>query len=548
MSAHLDDALRRIGAAPEGVWISRPPDDAVRAAAAAAPPGPLHGLLFAVKDNIDVAGMPTTAACPAYAFTPEADAPVVARLRAAGAVLAGKTNMDQFATGLVGTRSPYGIPESVAAPGVIAGGSSSGSAVAVAAGLVDVALGTDTAGSGRVPAAMNAIAGFKPTRALVSTAGVVPACRSLDCVSVFARTTDLAWRALGAMCTATRPALRDAVERARAQAAPRVAVPSGALEWFGDAEAAALFATALGRLEAAGATLVPVDVTPFLEAATLLYGGPWLAERLAAVGDFITAHPDEVHPVVREAILSASGRTAVDAYNGAYRLEALVEAAAPVWAAADVLALPTAAIAPTVEEALADPHGVQSRLGTYTNFVNLMDLCALSVPAGVRPGGAPFGLQLIAPAFGDALLAAVGSRFEATAPEATVRVAVVGAHLSGQPLNHQLTRRGGRLVAATRTAAEYRLHHLAGTVPPKPGLVRAPGGDGAAIEVEVWELDAAAFGAFTAEVPPPLGIGTVTLGDGGQVKGFICEPAALEGAEEITRFGGWRAYLASRSG
>lgn len=547
MSAQLDDALRRIAASPEGVWISRPPDDAVRTAAASAPPGPLRGLLYAVKDNIDVAGMPTTAGCPAYAYTPAASAPAVTALEAAGAVLAGKTNMDQFATGLVGTRSPYGIPESVVAPGFISGGSSSGSAVAVAAGLVDIALGSDTAGSGRVPAAMNAIAGFKPTRALVSTAGVVPACRSLDCVSVFARTTDEAWRALGAMGAAGHAVLRDAAAAARAQAAPRVAVPDAPLEWFGDTEAEALFGAALARLEAAGATLVPVDVAPFLEAATLLYGGPWLAERLAAVGDFITAHPDDVHPVVREAILSASGRTAVDAYNGAYRLEALVEAAAPVWAATDVLALPTAAIAPTVEEALEDPHGVQSRLGTYTNFVNLMDLCALSVPAGARASGAPFGLQLIAPAFGDALLAAVGSRFEATAPEATVRVAVVGAHLAGQPLNHQLTRRGGRLVALTRTAPEYRLFHLAGTVPPKPGLVRTSG-EGASIEVEVWELTAAAFGAFTAEVPPPLGIGTVTLRDGTAVKGFICEPGALDDASDITRFGGWRAYLASRSG
>ena len=543
----LDDALGRIAASPEGVWISRPGDDDISRAVAAAPDGPLHGLLVGVKDNIDVAGMPTTAGCPAYAYTPGADAPAVARLRAAGAVVAGKTNMDQFATGLVGTRSPYGIPESVVAPGIIAGGSSSGSAVAVAAGLVDIALGTDTAGSGRVPAAMNAIAGFKPTRALVPTAGVVPACRSLDCVSVFARTCDLAWRALGAMAGGARPALRDAVADARAQAAPRVGVPATALEWFGDAEAEALFTAALGRLETVGATLVPVDMAPFLEAATLLYGGPWVAERLAAVGEFIAAHPDEVHPVVRDVILAAADRTAVDAYTGRYRLDALIEAAAPVWEAVDMLALPTAAIAPTIDETLADPHGVQAKLGRYTNFVNLMDLCAVSLPAGARTGGAPFGIQLVAPAFGDALLAAVGTRFETTAPQATVRVAVVGAHLAGQPLNHQLVRRGGKLIAATHTAPGYRLFHLTGTVPPKPGLVRAADG-GAAIEVEVWELGVAEFGAFTAEVPPPLGIGNVTLADGSSVKGFMCEPGSLDGSDEITRFGGWRAYLASRSG
>jgi allophanate hydrolase len=471
---------------------------------------------------------------------------VVAALEAAGAVLAGKTNMDQFATGLVGTRSPYGIPESVLAPGVIAGGSSSGSAVAVAAGLVDIALGTDTAGSGRVPAAMNGIVGFKPTRSMVSTDGVVPACRSLDCVSVFARTCELAWRTLGVLAADAAPARRDAAADARAQASPRVGVPRDQdLEWFGDDEAPALFAQALERLRSMGATIVPVDFAPFAETAGLLYGGPWVAERLAAVGGFVAANPDAVHPVVREVILAAADRTAVDAYNGWYRLEQLLAQTAPTWEAVDVLAMPTASIAPTVEETLADPHGVQTRLGRYTNFVNLMNLCAVSLPAGRRSGGAPFGLQLVAPPFADGLLAALGTRFESTAPEATVRLAVVGAHLAGQPLNHQLTRRGARLLTRTRTAPAYRLHALAGTVPPKPGLARSTDGDGAAIEVEVWELDTAAFGAFTAEVPPPLGIGTVELEDGTSVKGFICEPAGLAGATDITRFGGWRAYLAA---
>ncbi len=544
-AAHLANALGRIAQSNPAIWISRCPDDAVAAEAGRAD-GPLAGALVAVKDNIDVMGMPTTAGCPAFAYTPDHSAPAVDRLRAAGGVLVGKTNLDQFATGLVGTRSPYGALESVLAPGIISGGSSSGSAVAVAAGLVDIALGTDTAGSGRVPAALNGIVGLKPTRGLVSRDGVVPACRSLDCVSVFARTCADAALALACMCDSdSRPgAVTSAV-----LAAPRVGVPApGQLEWFGDIEAAALFDAAVARLRALGSSIVEVDLTPFLAAGRLLYEGPWIAERTAAIGEFVSAHPDDVHPVVREVVLAGANRTAVDAYRGAYRLEEFAEQAAGGWARMDVLALPTTAIAPTVEEALANPHGIHAQLGTYTTFVNLMDLCALSIPAGVRAtSGAPFGLQLAAPAFSDVMLTGLGTRFEATAPQATVAVAVVGAHLSGQPLNHQLTRRGARLVAATHTAPTYRLHHLAGTVPPKPGLVRTNDGDGVAIEVEVWELTTAAFGAFTAEVPAPLGIGSVTLADGTVVKGFICEPAGLADARDISEFGGWRAYRADAS-
>jgi allophanate hydrolase len=433
----------------------------------------------------------------------------------------------------------------VGAPGVICGGSSSGSAVAVAAGQVDVALGTDTAGSGRVPAALNGIVGLKPTRGLVPTDGVVPACRSLDCVSVFARTVAEARLVLGVM--AAGPGREGTLDARRALTAPArpvlgVAAP-GALPLHGDEEAGALYGAAVDRLRAMGAEVREVDLAPYLEAARLLYEGPWIAERLAAFGEFVLAHPAEVDPVVREVVARSVAPTAADAYRGMYALEALVARAAPVWASVDALALPTHVTAPTHAQVAADPHGVQARLGTYTNFVNLMDLCAVSVPAGRRACGVGFGLQLVAPALGDALVCDLAARFEAAAaPAASVHLAVVGAHLTGQPLNHQLTSRGARLVRTTRTAAGYRLYALRGTTPPKPGLVRGDG-DGTGPEVEVWELGLAAFGAFTAEVPPPLGIGTVTLADGTAVKGFVCEPAGLEGAEDITAHGGWRAYL-----
>ncbi len=432
--------------------------------------GALAGVRLAVKDNIDVAGVPTTAGCPEYAFTPGRSAPVVERLTAAGAMVVGKTVMDQFATGLTGTRAPTGPVACVADAAVISGGSSSGSAVAVARGEADIALGTDTAGSGRVPAAMNGIVGLKPTRGLISVEGVVPACLSIDCVSIFARTCEEALRALSVAAEPPGPGVRGAPREARADlvrlASPRIGVPSDAHLTFGDDESAALFAAAVARLGSLGAELVEIDLRPFREAGDLLYGGPWVAERLAAVGGFIRAHPEAtLDPVVRSVILGAEGIDAVAAYRGGYALDALVRAAAPQWERMDALIVPTVPFAPTIDEVAADPHGVNAALGTYTNFVNLMDLCALALPAGTRSSGVPFGVQLIAPAFQDAFLCAVGSRFA----ERTTRIAVVGAHLAGQPLNHQLTGRGGRLVEATRTSADYRLHRLPGTVPPKPG-------------------------------------------------------------------------------
>ncbi len=526
------------------IWISRPEGDSIDAAAAR--PGPLGGLRLAVKDNIDVAGLPTTAGCPEFAFTPEASAPCVERLTAAGSVVVGKTEMDQFATGLTGTRSPRGPVGCVADPAYISGGSSSGSAVAVARGDADLALGTDTAGSGRVPAAMNGIVGLKPTRGVVSVEGVVPACLTLDCVSIFARTSAEARLALAVAAEPPGPGARtaahDALEDLTRLAAPRIGVPAPGDLVTRDDETEGLFTAVVDRLRGLGAEVVPVDLAPFRAAGDLLYGGPWVAERLAAVGDFIRDNPGAtLDPVVREVIMGAEGIDAVAAYRGRYALDALVRQAAPTWGRIDALLVPTIPFAPTIAEVQADPHGVNAALGTYTNFVNLMDLCALALPAGTRASGVPFGVQLVAPAMRDAFLCGLGTLLE----RRTVQVAVVGAHLHGQPLEHQLTGRGARRLRTTRTAPEYRLHALAGTVPAKPGLEWV-GDGGAPIEVEVWELGEREFGTFVDEVPPPLGIGTLRLEGGGLVAGFVCEPGGLAGAEDITAHGGWRAWLATR--
>lgn len=526
----------------------------------------LYGVPFAIKDNIDFSGLPTTAGCPAFARVAKEHAVAVGRLLDAGAIPIGKTNLDQFATGLVGTRSPYGICTSAFDERYLSGGSSSGSALAVAHGLVSFALGTDTAGSGRVPAAFNNVVGVKPTRGLVSTRGVVPACRSLDCVSVFSATVADGYRILDVL-TDFDPA--DAYSRANAASAAaitRVGVPAE-LEFFGDEAYARAFAHAVARIEALGARVVRCDLEPFLEAARLLYGGPWIAERYAAVGEFIDAHAAEVHPVVRDIVLGGRSVSGAAAFRGEYRLMELRRAAERAFLEMDALLLPTAPTHPTVEAALADPFELNAKVGRYTNFVNLLDLAGLAVPAGFTEQGLPFGVTLLGPAFSDAALAELGDRlhresaptlgvtgrsledspaFRRAPSGDQVLLAVAGAHLSGEPLNHELVSRGARLVRTVRSAADYRLFALAGTTPPKPGLVRAPGHTGSGIELEVWALDRAAFGSFVAEVPPPMTIGTVTLDDGSRVKGFACEPAALAGAEDITAFGGWRAYLASR--
>ena len=538
---------------------------------------PLYGIPFAVKDNIDAVGLQTTAACREFAYTPEASATVVARLQAAGALLIGKTNLDQFATGLNGTRSPYGAVPNAFDARFISGGSSSGSASVVARGLVSFALGSDTAGSGRVPAGFNNIVGLKPTRGWISTCGLVPACRTLDCVSIFSLTVADARRVAGVAggYDATDPYSRPPQPGpARFAARLRVGVPDR-LEFCGDNDYARLFDAAVERMRRLGADLVPLDFGPFQETAALLYQGPWVAERYAALETMMREHSDALHPVVREVIAQATRFSAVDTFKAQYRLESLRRHTAPVWEGIDLLLVPTAPTIPTIAATLAEPVARNSELGLYTNFVNLLDLCAIALPAGMRSDGLPFGVTLIAPAWADAALLELGARWQvdtgqplgatglalppadagpaaASAPlPGFVRVAVVGAHLSGMPLNVQLTTRGAVLVGAAHTAARYRLFALPGTVPPKPGLLRiddAAGASGARIALELWDMPASQFGSFVAEIPAPLGIGTLELDDGGLVKGFICEPFALAVAQDISSFGGWRSYVASLPG
>jgi allophanate hydrolase len=539
------------------VWISLVPREVVLdQARASRPESPLHGVPFAIKDNIDFEGLPTTAGCPAFAYQPEVSATVVQRLMSAGAVLIGKTNMDQFATGLVGTRSPHGACSSVYSAAYISGGSSSGSAVAVAQGQVAFSLGTDTAGSGRVPAAFNNLVGLKPTRGLISAAGVVPACRTLDCVSIFANSCSDASEIFKAAhgFDAADPYSR--VASPGDGASPwlngpfRFGIPSKTqLEFFGDLEAESLYEAAVARLEEQGGQRVEIDFSSFRAAADLLYSGPWVAERTAAVGDFLAKSVDAMDPVVRKIIAGGSNYGAVDTFQAQYRLEELRGATKAEWSKMDVLFLPTTGTIYTHEQIRAEPIQKNTNLGYYTNFVNLLDLSAVAVPAGFRSNGLPFGVSFIGAPFADEALVALGGKFlcenprPSASPVACVQVAVVGAHLSGQPLNHQLIERGGRLDRAVRTAPEYRLYALHGTVPPKPGLIREEGFEGPGIELEVWNIPENQFGGFVAAIPRPLSIGDVRMEDGSFVKCFLCEPAALKDAREITDFRSWRAYL-----
>ncbi|HYL17756.1 MAG TPA: allophanate hydrolase [Burkholderiales bacterium] len=528
---------------------------------------PLYGVLFAAKDNIDAAGVPTTAACPAFAYTPRRSAAAIERLEAAGAILTGKTNLDQFATGLVGTRSPYGPVSNAFDPAYISGGSSSGSAVAVARGWVSFSLGTDTAGSGRVPAGLNNIVGLKPSRGLVSARGVVPACQSIDCVSVFALTVPDAVAVFDVLrgFDAEDPWSRSlALAPDTCPARFRFAIPDR-LEFYGAEAARAAYRKALALLEALGGSPVEIDFAPLLEAASLLYEGPWVAERMAAIRPFAEAHADQMNEVVRNIIGGSAKYTAVQVYQAINKLEALKKATASLWERADTLVVPTSPTAYRIDEVMAEPYHTNRRLGYYTNFVNLLDMAALAVPVSMRSDGLPSGVTLIGRAGSDLALGDLGQRIHqasgltlgatgAPMPAAQalggrgdmVDVAVVGAHLTGQPLNYQLTERGGRLVRSARTAARYRLFALPNSTPPKPGLVRES--EGHAIELEVWRLPAAAYGSFVALIRSPLGIGSIELEDGTWVQGFLGESWAVQGAEEISRFGGWRAWLASRAG
>ncbi len=542
----VDAAYARIAEVdrPE-VWITLRERPDVLAEAAGIDPGlPLAGVVLAVKDNIDVADLPTTAAAPTYAYTPAVDATAVARLRAAGAVVLGKTNLDQFATGLVGTRSPYGAVRNAWAPDRISGGSSSGSAVAVALGLADIALGTDTAGSGRVPAALNGIVGVKPTKGLVPVTGVVPACYTQDCVTVFARHLGLA-RYATELITGPDPAdplSRPAPPSVALPARPRLAVPAPAyLEGLAPGWRAA-FETAVHRFAQVGAEIVEADIGPLLDAASLLYEGAFVAERYAAVGAHIAAHPDaigtDLDPTVASIILAGRDPSAARWAADLARLAALGAAGEQALAGCAALLTPTTTWHPTLAEVAADPVGANARMGRFTNFANLLDRAALAIPAGVVRD-LPFGVMLTGPAFSDAALAELARRFA----DPWIDVFVVGAHLSGQPLNRQLVAAGGTLVGPRRTADAYRLHAL-DTTPRKPGLIRVAAG-GVPIDGEVWRLPAAGFGTFVAAVPVPLTIGAVTLDDGSAVSGFLVEPIALAGAPDISEFGGWRGYLAA---
>lgn len=532
---------------------------------------PLYGLPFAIKDNIDLAGIPTTAACPAYAYVPERSATLVEQLVALGAVPLGKCNLDQFATGLNGTRSPYGACRNSVHPDYPSGGSSAGSALAVALGVASFALGTDTAGSGRVPAGLNNLVGLKGSKGLLSTAGVVPACQTLDCVTFFTAT---AAEASTLLALTARLDPRDPYSRANPQwndasafGRPRpfrFGVPTQ-LEFLGCPESPALFAAAKAQLEVLGGEAVPLDLAPFLEAARLLYEGPWVAERYSVAGALIEAEPDAVLPVIRAVLDKAPGTTAVDAFRAGYRLQALKAQCDALLAELDCVLTPTYPRPVTLAELAAEPVARNADLGYYTNFMNLLDYAAVAVPAGVMTNGLPWGVTLFGRVFTDQYLLSLAAALQdaqglplvgGALPEASLparparhdraRLVVCGAHLQGLPLNGQLLARGGRRLALTRSAPHYRLHALAGGPPLRPGMVRVAE-DGAAIEVEVWELPSSELGSFLTGIPAPLGLGKVELADGSWETGFICEPYGLAGAEDITAHGGWRAWLASRS-
>jgi allophanate hydrolase len=546
--AHADPAL----------WIFRRPDEDVLADArtleAEGPRDrPLWGVPFAVKDNIDVARIPTTAGCPGFSAVPETDAPAVRRLLDAGAVLLGKTNLDQFATGLVGTRSPYGVPSNVFDPALVPGGSSSGSACAVAAGIVTFSLGTDTAGSGRVPAGFGNIVGLKPTVGSVSARGMVPACRSIDTISVFARSVD---EALAVQRVIAGFDVEDPYSRAapfphlrRGSVLTRVAMADVAA--LCEPDVTTSYRQAGGFLKA-----VSIDIGLFLQVAHLLYEGPWVAERSSALRSVIDIRPDILYPATRTILELGLERRAVDAFDAFHLLQQARRQAALLFAQFDALLLPTAPFCPTLAEVDADPLGPNRRLGTFTNFANLCDMAGFAVPIGFAPNGTPIGGVLLGPAWSEGRLApladALHRQFASTvgatgqplppqagpdplAPDETA-LFCIGAHMSGLPLNHQVTSLGGRLLREARTQPGYRLFAMGN----RPGMVRAA--DGAAIAGEVWALPTSTIGVLLAQVPPPLGFGTVLLDDGPTL-GFLAESAGIGGAPDITHLGGWRAWL-----
>jgi len=558
---------------PDCAWISRLNEPLMSGAATSArTPQPLAGLRFAVKDNMDVAGSATTAGCPAFAFEAGTSAQVVQRLLQAGAALVGKTNLDQFACGLNGTRSPYGAVPNAFNSAYVSGGSSSGSAYVVASGQVDFSLGTDTAGSGRVPAGLNNIVGLKPSRGLISTRGVLAAAQSVDCVSIFACTVATAVQVLeNAMGHDPLDAYSRQLTLA-SEAFPasfKFGVPDQ-LEFFGDRLAEAAFTEAVWRLQSMGGTAVKLDFAPFKQAAQLLYGSALVAERYAAIRSFFDQHEAAVIEPVRSIIAQGRAYSAADLFDAQAQLKLFGQQADALWVGMDLLVLPTAPTHYSVASMLQIPVELNRRLGEYTNFVNLLDYAALSVPSAMRSDGLPFGITLIGRCGSDWQLAELGQRYHhltglpqgatglplpAQQPikglnakpsaQGSVRVAVVGAHLSGMPLNSQLIERGATLVGTASTAADYCLYALPGTTPPKPGLLRVAAGQGSAIALEVWDMPLQHYGSFVALISAPLGIGTLTLADGRSVQGFVCEAEALRDAQDISHLGGWRAYIAS---
>jgi allophanate hydrolase len=558
-----------VGTDPLNVWITRLPRDQVMAYVTALDPGaidalPLYGIPFVVKDNIDLAGVPTTAGCPSFAYTPAQSATVVQKLIDAGAIPLGKTNLDQFATGLVGARSPYGACRNSFNADYVSGGSSSGSAVAVATGLASFSLGTDTAGSGRVPAAFNNIIGLKPSNGRISTRGVVPACRSLDCISIFALTAEDAAKVLDAAegFDAADPYSRPIGNQGLASL--RFGVPrQDQMQFFGDTEYERLFGLAVRQLQSLGGNAVEINFAPFIEAARLLYEGPWIAERYAAVGSFIEAHPGAVHPITRQIIEAGKLPTAAAAFQAGYKLKELERLSETIWSQVDILFTPTTGTIYRIAEVDADPIRLNANLGFYTNFMNLFDLSGAAVPAGFRADGMPFGVTLVGPRGADRALLEVAGRLhrssvatlgalEARVPEQAappillrdgyVPMAVCGAHMQGLPLNHQLRDRGGYLVKVGLTAPRYRLFALPGGPPRRPGMIRV-NEDGAAIELEIWALPTAQLGSFVTGIPAPLGVGKIELDSGTWVTGFVCEGYAADGAADITSYGGWREYV-----
>ena len=572
----IDEVFARLDIANDpGIFIHLRDRESLKAEAASLgaynPDMPLWGIPFAAKDNIDVAGVETTAACPAYAYTPEKDAFVIANLRAAGALVIGKTNLDQFATGLVGVRTPYSAPLNAVDPEIVPGGSSGGSGVIVGHGIVTFSLGTDTAGSGRVPAALNNIVGLKPTLGTLSATGVVPACRTLDTVSIFALTVDDAYDAF-AVARGFDPldAYSKPLEHEKLTASPmplRIGVPDAAsIEFFGDHVQQAAFDRDVAILKAKGATIEYIDFAPLYAIANMLYEGAWVAERYTVIDDLLATNPDAVHPVTRKIITHAESMSAADAFKGMYRLADLKREAEPMLADLDMMCVPTIPTFYSVADLEADPVTPNSNNGTYTNFVNLLDMCAIAVPTAPRGDGRPGSVTLIAGAGQDADVAVIARGFEADCirtmgatvhpvqapsalpnrPSSQIELAVCGAHMTDLPLNWQLTDLGATFLRKASTSANYKFYALAGGPPARPGLVRIDGADGGAIALEIWSLPKTAFGTFMAGIPAPLGIGTVELSDGSSVKGFICEANGTKGATDITNLGDWRSFLAQQ--